>query len=1079
MSCDPLVQEQGQLRQRPVPAKLTRPSARDVLPRNRLFKRMDAIEDTRCLWVAAPGGYGKTALASSWIEARRRPVVWYQCDAGDADIATFFHYLGEAARSAAPRRKQVLGPLTPEYAFGVEVFARRFFERLFATLGPGAVLVLDDYHEVAVDAVLHSVMSQLIATVPSGSRLIVLSRHEPPASLARWQADRSFVLLTAEDLSLTTSEARALARALPDCARADVESVNAFARGWTAGVLLLLRQGGDAVFEASERPTRVLFEYIAGEVFARIDASLQDFLIRTAWMPFVTTALAIALTGRDDAPLVLAGLCDRRYFTDRRSGQPALYEYHPLFRQFLQAHARSRLTAARLADLRSACAAALEAEGLPEAALALYLDAARWNDAARLMLAQAQSCMALGRLETLERWIERLPRAVRAELPWIDFWRGTCRTVVNPSEGRVVLEQTYAQFKAAADHEGCLVTWAGISESYFFAMGDFSGFARWVAEIERVLPTATEFPNQAIEVRVISGALGMLMHRPDHPAIALWAERALALIPQLPDTHSRVQLASFASIAWLWRGDLARAAQAWAACAIGSAEVRSSPLHQLMLEVNAGCLNWQLGEHAASRLCIERALALAVDSGIRVVDVWLHIQGLYCALSEGDTGLAHRHLASLQAITPPNRALDLAHIRFLHAGILLRQGELQQALAIAEPELLQAAALGAPFGLMTFRVQTAQMLMLARRHDEARALLVLAAAHADKMDSDITRFQVFLNLAWSLFDTGEDAAALEALSAGLAIGARRNYMNCHPWWIPHVMSRLLTRARAAAIEVDYVARLIRWRDVLPETADATDWPWPVRIRMLGGFGIDIDGSPLIFERKSQARPLELLKALVAWGGRGVRAEVLIEALWPDAEGDAGQRAWDVTLHRLRRLLGHHDVLTLGDAKLSLHPGRVWTDVWAFESFCKDLAGAVEHRKAECHALALELLRLYAGEFLAQERSQPWILQRRDRLRRDFQRSLLALGNALQQGGQWAQALEIYRAGIERDPLAEAFYQEAIRCLGHLGLGAEVALTYRALRDELARALGVQPSEQSRVLMAEFTIATPVRTTGRI
>ena len=1054
------------MRQHSVPAKLTRPGARDILPRNRLFKRVDAAADTRCVWIAAPGGYGKTALASSWIEARQQPRVWYQCDAGDADIATFFHYLGEAARIAAPRRRRGLVPFTPEYAFGVEVFARRFFERLFSGLGPGAVLVLDDYHEVGADAALHGVMSPLLAAVSSGCRLIVLSRHEPPACMARWRADRSFTLLTAEDLALTNTEARSLARALPDCAREDVESVNAFARGWAAGVLLLLRQGGDAVIDPSQRPTRVLFEYLADEVFARIEDPLQDLLIRTAWLPFVTPALADVLTGRDDAQALLAGLCDKRYFTDRRSGEAAVYEYHPLFRQFLQAHASRHLNGAQLAELRSACAIALEAQGQPEAALALYLDAKQWIDAARLMLAQAPSCMALGRLETLERWIDRLPQAMQADLPWIGFWRGSCRTVVNPSEGRAILEQTYAHFKAAGDRDGCLMTWAGISESYFFAMGDFSGFARWVVEIECVLPTGTEFPSPAIEIRVISGASGMLMHRPDHPAIAKWAERALALIPQAPDTHSRVQLASFASIAWLWRGDLARAAQAWAACAIGSAEARASPLHQLMLEINAGCLNWQLGEHAASRLCIERALALAVDSGVHVVDVWSHIQGIYGALSEGDAGLALRHLTAVRAIIPPYRALDLAHIRFLHAGLLLRKGVLQQALAIAEPELRQAGALGAPFGLMTFRVQTAQMLMLARRHDEARALFALAAAHAEKMDSDITRFQVLLNVAWSLFDTGEDAAALEALGKGLAIGARRNYMNCHPWWIPQVMSRLLTRALAAAIEVDYVARLIRWRDVLPESSDAPAWPWPVRIFMLGGLRIEVDGLPLVFERKSQQRPLELLKALVALGGHSVRSETLIEALWPDAEGDAGQRAWDVTLHRLRRLLGRQEALVLVDSKLSLHPGRVWVDVWAFESFVK--SAAVEHRKADGHALALELLQRYASEFLAQERAQPWILQRRDRLRGQFQRGLLALGHTLQQDGLWAQALEIYRAAIERDPLAEAFYQEVMRCLGHLGFGAEVARTYGLLRDELRSALGIEPCEQSRALMVEFT-----------
>jgi DNA-binding SARP family transcriptional activator len=619
------------------------------------------------------------------------------------------------------------------------------------------------------------------------------------------------------------------------------------------------------------------------------------------------------------------------------------------------------------------------------------------------------------------------------------------------------------------------MTWAGISESYLFAMGDFSGFARWVVEIDSLLPTSTEFPNPAIEVRVISGAMGMLMHRPDHPAIALWAERALALIPQLPDLHSRVQLASFASIAWLWRGDFARAAQAWAACAIGS-EAQASPLHQLMLAMNASAMHWQLGEHAAARGGIERALALAEQSGVHVVDIWLHVQGVYGALSEGDTGLAQRHLASAQSMMAPDRLLDMAHLRFQQAGILLRKGEVQRALAIAEPELRQAAGLGAPFGLTTFRVQTAEMMMLARRHDEARALFALAADHAEKMDSDITRFHVCLNLAWSLFDTGEDAAALETLARGLTIGARHNYMNCHPWWIPEVMSRVLTRALAAAIEVDYVARLIRWRDVLPESAESPSWPWPVRIRVLGTFGIEVDGVPLVFERKSQARPLELLKALVTWGARGVRAEVLIEALWPDAEGDAGQRAWDVTLHRLRRLLGRHEVLVLSDSKLSLHPGRVWIDVWAFESFVEALA--VDHDKDECHALALELLRRYAGEFLAHERSQPWILQRRARLRAHFQRSLHALCRPLQQGGLWAHALEIHRAAIERDPLAEAFYQEAMRCLGKLGFAAEVARTYAELREELRTGLGVEPSEQSRALMIEFTNAPPSIAAGR-
>jgi ATP/maltotriose-dependent transcriptional regulator MalT len=42
------------------------------------------------VWVEAAPGSGKTTLAASWLDSRTRPCLWYQIDAGDADVATFF-----------------------------------------------------------------------------------------------------------------------------------------------------------------------------------------------------------------------------------------------------------------------------------------------------------------------------------------------------------------------------------------------------------------------------------------------------------------------------------------------------------------------------------------------------------------------------------------------------------------------------------------------------------------------------------------------------------------------------------------------------------------------------------------------------------------------------------------------------------------------------------------------------------------------------------------------------------------------------------------------------------------------------
>lgn len=1035
------------------------------MPRKRLYRRLDATRAVRCVWLASPGGYGKTALVTGWIEARSLSCLWYQCDASDGDVATFFHFLGIAARAGRGKAGATLPHFTPEYALGLEAFARRFFEGLFGRFKGPFVWVLDNYHEIGATSSVHRLLAVALELMPDQGRLVVLSRDTPPPALARWRADAAFRLVEVDELVLDGGEARQLAARVPDRGDLRVEELNDMARGWVAGLLLLLRDGGGTLPRRRGRSGGAVFDYLATEVFERLEPGMREFLLRTAWLATVTPGLARTLTRRREAADWLADLERRRLFVDRRSGEPPAYEYHPLFRQFLQHHALAAMGRERVSALLGDTAAALEAQGSTDEAIESYLEASRWSDAVRLMLGRARGLMADGRLAILELWIGRLPPDVETSVPWLGFWRGTCKVLSNPPQGRAILERAHAAFARAGDRAGCLMTWAGISESYFFEMGSFAGFAPWVDELDRLMPDLAAFPSQEVEVCVIGGALGMLMHRPDHPSVAIWARRAMELIPQLPDADLRVQLASFASCAWLWRGDFARSVRAWDACTTRTADARSSPLHRLMLEMNVGSLEWQLGDHVASRLGIEGALKLAGDTGIHVLDGWFHIQSVYAALSEGDVTRAERHLQVLRTQTPPYRLLERTHIRFLQAGALLTRGRVAEALDIAEPELEVAERLGAPFGLDTFRVQTAQAMMLAGRHEEARTLLDLAHGHACAMDSDITRFHARVNLAWSLLDSGDRAGALEAMREGLSIGARHNYMNCHPWWLPAVMARVLVEALRSGIECDYARRLIRRRALAAPEEAAEHWPWAVRIHALGVFRVEADDAGIAFEGKGQARPMELLKALVGFGGKGVRAEVLIEALWPEAEGDAGQRAWDVTLHRLRKLLGRNDLLLLGDGRLSLNHAFVWTDVRAFERFTLRLPRSADGELAR--ALAAELLAHYPGEFMAQEPERPWMRAPRDRLRRGFQRELLRLIGELQAVDRWEDALEACQGGIERDPLAEAFYQQAMCCLGNLGRTAEVARLYRRLRAEIAGAFGIEPSPHSRSIATEL------------
>src|SRR5262249_45681274 len=157
-------------------AKTARPALARTVARPRLFRLLDRAAQRPVTWVWAPPGAGKTTMVASYLAARRRRALWYQMDAGDADAATFFYYLGRAA----PRRRRPLPLLTAEYRSGLAVFARRFFRELYGRLSGPFTVVLDNYQEIPPGSALHEVVAEAVAEIPEGVRLVVISRAEPP-----------------------------------------------------------------------------------------------------------------------------------------------------------------------------------------------------------------------------------------------------------------------------------------------------------------------------------------------------------------------------------------------------------------------------------------------------------------------------------------------------------------------------------------------------------------------------------------------------------------------------------------------------------------------------------------------------------------------------------------------------------------------------------------------------------------------------------------------------------------------------------------------------------------------------------
>ena len=281
-------------------------------------------------------------------------------------------------------------------------------------------------------------------------------------------------------------------------------------------------------------------------------------------------------------------------------------------------------------------------------------------------------------------------------------------------------------------------------------------------------------------------------------------------------------------------------------------------------------------------------------------------------------------------------------------------------------------------------------------------------------------------------------------------------------------TRLAEELNLNSFENPFVAD--RFADTVQGVKCASD-DCRVRIYVLGQFMILRDGQPLAFGRKVPRKPLALLKMLVASSGVRVDTSVLSERLWPESDGDAARKSFDINLHRLRKVLGIQDLLTLSDGKLSFDSRKCWIDVWEFEDVVARIEGATplspETGNAEYTSFVSELLRVYAGHFLEHETQDAWAVAFRDRLRAKFGRAVMILAACLEQHHEWDQAAALYSRALELDNLAESLYRRLMICYRELGETAEALRVYRRCRDLLSVVFSITPSAETEAIRATF------------
>ena len=534
-----------------------------------------------------------------------------------------------------------------------------------------------------------------------------------------------------------------------------------------------------------------------------------------------------------------------------------------------------------------------------------------------------------------------------------------------------------------------------------YDLDDLSLLDRWIEILERLLRQHPESLSKTIEARVTSSMfISLVLRRPDHPDIKQWMERAARVSQESDDPATRIAIEPLIAVSLMWTGHFSRAHDVISSLRTFTRAVGSPGLAVTTLKVIESMYHMLRGDGEACLAAVEQGIEASESQGVRIWGNQLLVNKVGGLLGDGELDRAGDVLKTLSGLTERTRRLDACLFHYFSAWHCMLNDDVLGAFQQQKRALNLALEVGLPFVEVLCRLGLAQVLY--ECGDERKGQVQLKKVHqlARDINNRLLEFMALLGYAYIALENGKDRSGLNSLRYAMALGREYDYTH-FLWWQPKMMTTLCLRALTEGIEEEYVRKLIRVRGLFPSVTPLgqTKWPWRFRIHTLSIFKLVIDDKVQRFSGKAPVRPLELLKVLVALGGKDVRTEQLAETMWPHVDGDYAHRSFTITLHRLRKLLGADDSVLLEDARVSLNPKHVWTDVWELEHLfakvdavfrrdTRDLDGQTVGELAEA------LLRVYPGPFLKDETEQPCYIASREHLRGKFMRVVGKLGSLL-------------------------------------------------------------------------------------
>jgi LuxR family maltose regulon positive regulatory protein len=489
--------------------KLHQPQIRpEWVRRPRLEKRLKRGLDRKVTLVSAPAGFGKSSLVASSLSESDRLATWLSLDEGDNDPVRFWSYVIAAIQSVEQdvgnEAKQIIA--SPQLRRTDPVIISLLND--VSELSHDLVLVLDDYHVVEAKQV-HDGLSYLLDHQPANLHIVLVTRADPPISLARMRAHGRLVEIRATDLEFSAAEAALLFNDVMNLNLnpEQVEVLNERTEGWIVGLLLaamsLKRHPSYETFiEQFTGSDQFILDYLTEEVLGGLPEEHRQFLSRTSILERFCGALCCAVTGNSASHQVLNEIRNSNLFVIPLDASGLWFRYHHLFADVLRT-LLGRDHADQIEELHLRAAAWFESEGYAGEAVDHALRSGDMAQAKAWILKHWLPTLHRGEVATVLGWLDALPEVITRDDPsvalatcWALFLSGQSLAVA-PHLGRAndAFERLVSEGTLSGVEESLVAAQLAMMRSVLArGRGEHAGSVAQAEEAVRLLPPEMREP---------------------------------------------------------------------------------------------------------------------------------------------------------------------------------------------------------------------------------------------------------------------------------------------------------------------------------------------------------------------------------------------------------------------------------------------------------------------------------------------------------------------------------------------------------------------------------------------------------